>query len=314
MDIFEFLEEHDVEYWTSGKNVSHGWVNIQCPFSGCSDASNHCGISMKTLRVSCWICGSHKILDLIAEVAHCSLKEASQIKRSLTQNLSQRVGNLLLSGSKSNASSSTTLLNKTCLPLEATLDFPKKHLRYLQLRGFTPPSKYIKKYKLLATHPVGRYKFRIIIPIYMNRQLVSFTSRDITGKQIPPYLSASDKEGKMNIKSTIYNYDFLHPGTDAILVEGPLDAWKLGNGAVSSFGVKYTDRQIILLKKKEIRTLFIMFDNDPAGRGGARNFAKVMAPLVKRIEIITFDTINDPGDLSIDETSILKYQIGFKGN
>lgn len=302
MEVQEFLEEHDIEYFTSGKNVSHGWINVQCPF--CDDHSNHCGIKLSNLRVSCWICGSHSIVNLIIELIHCSYKEANYIKKSLSRGAGD---NPLLTRRHSDTSS-----NITHLPLEATPDFPKRYLHYLKSRGLTPPGKYIKKYRLLATYPIGKYKFRIIIPVYMNRRLVSFTSRDITENQTPTYLSASDKEGRMNIKNTIYNYDNLTPGSDAILVEGPLDVWKLGDGTVSSFGVKYTDRQVILLKKKEIRTLFIIFDNDKAGRMGGRDFARVMAPLVKKIEIITFETINDPGDLSADEASVLKYQIGFR--
>lgn len=304
MELTEWLEEHDVEYFTDGKNVSHGWVNIQCPFPGCGDTSNHCGIRLSDLRISCWICGSdHTFVNLAMELTECSYKEAIYTKKSLSRGAGY---DPLLTRRQSDTSS-----NITRLPLEATPDFTKKHLDYLRSRGFIPPKKYIKKYKLLATHPIGKYQFRIIIPVYMNNQLVSFTSRDVTGKQTPPYLSASDKEGKMNIKSTIYNYDNLRPRSNAILVEGALDVWKLGDGTISPFGVKYTDRQIILLKRKEIQTLFIMFDNDSAGRAGGRNFAKVMAPLVKKIEVVTFETINDPGDLSIDEVSVLKYQIGF---
>lgn len=302
--LTDWLEENDIQYWTEGKNVSRGWVNIQCPF--CSDHSNHCGISLKTLRISCWICGHHYFAELAKELTGCSHKKATEIKRNF---LSQRAGDDSPLTKRFNRGTSS---NTTVLPVESTTDFPPKFLKYLKRRGFTPPQKYIKKYRLLATHPIGQYKFRIIIPIYMKHRLVSFTSRDITGKQDPPYLSASDNEGAMNIKNTIYNYDNLKRGANAIVVEGVLDTWKLGDGAISTFGTKFTDRQIVLLKKKEIKTLFIMFDNDKAGEVGGKSLAKIMAPLVKKIEIITFETINDPGELSADEASILKYQINFE--
>lgn len=146
----------------------------------------------------------------------------------------------------------------------------------------------------------------------MNHKIVSFTSRDVTDQQQPKYLSASNKEGRISIKSSIYNYDNLEKGSDAILVEGPLDAWKLGDGTVSLIGVKYTDRQIILLKEKMIRNLFIMFDNDTAGAKAAKGLARIMSPLVNRIEIIKLQGIKDPGELTVDEASVLKYQLGFK--
>ena len=39
MNLFEFLDDYDIEYWTEGKNVVKGWVNITCTF--CDDDSNH---------------------------------------------------------------------------------------------------------------------------------------------------------------------------------------------------------------------------------------------------------------------------------
>jgi DNA primase len=303
MDLIEFLEEKNIEYWTSGKNVSSGWINICCPF--CSDASNHMGIKLNDLRVSCWRCGSHKFIDVIIELTHCSYKEAKRITNSL---LSSGAGDIPLFVKEEIDTSSII----TRLPQESTTHFPKQHLQYLKARGFRPAAKFVKKYKLQAVHTIGKYKFRIIIPIFMNRQLVSFTSRGIVKTQSPKYLSAGRKDGKMNIKSTIYNYDHLPSNSDAIVVEGPLDVWKLGDGAVSTLGVKYTDRQIILLKNKNIRNLFIIFDDDLTGHVGANSLSKVMAPLVKRVEIVRLQTIKDPGALSLDDASMLKYQLGFK--
>ena len=42
-DIISYLENRGVSYWTEGKNVTDGWVNINCPFS--PDPSNHLGIN-----------------------------------------------------------------------------------------------------------------------------------------------------------------------------------------------------------------------------------------------------------------------------
>lgn len=308
MHIIEWLEEEEIEYWTDGKNVSQNWINIKCPF--CEDSSNHCGINLDNLRVSCWICGKHSIANLILEITHCSFRASRRIARQLSLG-AEDYDNPPRSGIVGNASPNTTPKNVN-LPRESTLDFPKIHIEYLRSRGFTPPLKFIKKYKLLATHTIGKYRFRIIIPVYMNHKIVSFTSRDVTDQQDPKYLNAPNRDSQISIKNNIYNYDNLKNGSDAILVEGPLDVWKLGDSAVSLIGVKYTDRQIILLKNKMIRNLFIMFDNDIAGVKASRVLARIMAPLVNRIEIIKLQGINDPGELTVDEASILKYQLGFK--
>jgi hypothetical protein len=302
MDIFEFFEEYDVQYFTSGKNVSKGFVNIQCPF--CDDSSNHLGIRLNDFYIACWRCGIHSLFDLIKNVADCTPREAIKIEKSLSPGEDSRPPlNEILPHQFD--------LKKTVLPQESTKPFPKLHIDYLEKRGFTPPSHFIQKYKLQAGYTIGKYKFRIIIPVFMNRKLVSFTSRDITGIQSPKYLSASLKEGG-NIKETIYNYDTITQDSDVILVEGPLDAWKLGSETCSFFGVTYTAKQIIALKNKNIRNLFILFDNNPAGRRGAKEIANVLSPLVKKTEIITLTNVEDPGELSLEDAQILKYQLGFK--
>jgi hypothetical protein len=43
-------------------------------------------------------------------------------------------------------------------------------------------------------------------------------------------------------KETLYNLDNAKDGT-AIVVEGPIDVWRIGDGAVATFGVIYTQKQ-----------------------------------------------------------------------
>lgn len=301
MNILEFFEEYGVEVWTEGKNVSAGWCNINCPF--CDDVSNHLGIRYNDFRVHCWKCGGHSIEDVISEVAECSYAEAKRIFRTLGAG---RVDPPMIV----EKTASSVLTTQTQMPRESSIHFPKLHIEYLRSRGFKP-RQLIRKYKLRAVHTIGRYKFRVIIPIYMHHRLVSFTSRDVTGDQEPKYKHALPEECIFTAKKTIYNYDTLLPGADAFLVEGPVDVWKLGDGAVSLLGVKHTMEQVRLLMKKEIATLFIFFDNDADGRKTARYFARLMAPLVKKVEVVLLEEKGDPGELKFSEVSYLKQQIGF---
>src|SRR6056297_1575102 len=57
VDIQEVLDDLQIEYSTRGKNVSRGWIGTQCPFPGCDDRSNHCGICLTSPVVSCFACG-----------------------------------------------------------------------------------------------------------------------------------------------------------------------------------------------------------------------------------------------------------------
>jgi len=310
MDIITFFEDQGIEYWTEGKNVRRGWVNIQCPF--CDDSSNHLGISLYNLEVKCWRCGEHTLQKLIAEIAEYSRSEAhieaKLLQKSLRDSDGRRTGVSPIK--KKEASSAMTKAVR--LPPESSNHFPKIHIEYLEGRGFIRPRGFIKKYKLLSCYTTGRYKFRIIIPIFLNRQIVSFTSKDVTDQQEPPYLNASLQESLISPKWIIYNYDTIIQGADAILVEGPIDVWKLGDGAISILGVEHHEQQILYLMKKEINTLFILFDNDPPGRKAARSLGRIMAPVVRDVELIFLKDINDPGALTLSEAELLKRKLGFK--
>ncbi len=299
MDLTELFEDYDVEYWTEGKNVSRGWINVQCPF--CDDHSNHCGVRLKDFRVSCWKCGGHRLLSFITTLLDVSYSDAKAIAKSLSPGEGKFYPPL-------NGSSGIGLV--TALPSESTSKFPHLHKKYLRSRGF-PVIKTIRKYRLKAVGEVGHYKFRIVIPIYMDRKLVSFTTRDVTDRQEPKYKDATPEESSIDPKHLVYNIDSVPKGSDAFLVEGPLDAWKLGDGAISLGGVQFTERQVVIINKRKIRNLYILLDNDGPGKRAATRLSKVFAPLVKTCEILTLDKVLDPGELTTSEVGVLKNMLRF---
>jgi len=304
MNLIEFLQEYDLEYWESGENVSPGWINIQCPFPECDDDKNHLGIKIKDLRVNCWKCGGHSIINLIRQIAECSFQEAKEILKSLgaddTYQPPINVDN-----------TSSAFSEMVSLPRESSTNFPSMHIEYLRNRGFKTRN-LIRKYKLQAVHNIGKYKFRIIIPIYMNKKLVCFTSRDITGQQEPPYRHGGPGEVIISAKKVIYNYDSVKSGGDAFLVEGPIDAWKLGDGAMSILGAKHSEQQVKLIMRKKINRLFIFFDSDKTGKKDSKKLGKIMAPLVRKVEILTLKDKNDPGQLTFAEADSIKAGLDFK--
>ncbi|RLC32402.1 hypothetical protein DRH13_01775, partial [Candidatus Woesebacteria bacterium] len=225
MELIELLEDYDIEYWTKGKNVQDGWMNIQCIF--CDDDSNHLGIRKKDLKVRCWRCGRNSMERVLQEIIGIPYRQAAELVESIS------LGAPDYDPPKAEDTASSLLSAHVRLPQGSTTTFPKIHTDYLKKRGFPNPKKLIRKYKLRASYTTGKYKFRIIIPIIRNRKTVSFTSRDITGMQTPPYKHASPKESAMGAKKLIYNSDTVAPGDDAILVEGPIDVWKLGDNTIS---------------------------------------------------------------------------------
>ena len=265
MELKEFFEDHDIEYWTQGKNVTRGWYGVQCPF--CDDESNHLGIRLSDLRAHCWKCGPKNFIRVIKELAHVSYREA----KDLSKRIESRLPNV------STVREERRELGKqegfVKFPEEATRHFPKMHREYLRKRGF-PPLATIRRYKLKAVYNYGKYSFRIIIPIFKDGRVATFTSRDVTGYGEPKYLHAGPKECVIRAKDCIYGADNIPKGGDAVLVEGILDAWKLGKGAISSLGTQISGTQMVQLSSMELKRLFIFFDNDRAGIFAAKRVAK----------------------------------------
>ena len=52
--IKHVLDQFDIQWWDHGKNVTDGWINVQCPF--CDDHSNHMGTCIVSFMIKCWRC------------------------------------------------------------------------------------------------------------------------------------------------------------------------------------------------------------------------------------------------------------------
>ena len=302
MDIIDYLDNQGIKVTKSGKNVSAGWIGIRCPF--CDDTSNHLGIHVKSLKCSCWKCGGHHISKLLQELLALSRKQANLVIKKLDRDDSQLISdqqyeNLSKVGTK--------------LPPHLTT-FPDIYRDYLKSRGFLP-KRIRKKYDLLAAGHVGRYKFRIIIPIYIKRQLVSFTSRAIFDEMTPPYLMAQMNESMVRPRFCIYNYDNIYDGYDCMIVEGPADVWRFGDGCCSTVGMQFTDAQLSLLREKEIKNLFIMLDAERyAQRVKAEQIGNLMAPWVDSVELLEAKWKKDLGDFTHREAHDLRKHLNFKGS
>lgn len=305
MELKEFFQEYDIEFWESGKNVSKGWINVQCPF--CNDDSNHLGIRLKDLTVNCWKCGKKNIIRLIKELLSCSYSEAKDIFKRLETTEATRIidetENIRLSQAE----------NYVKIPEDASRVFPKMHRDYLKERGFDY-RKLIRKYKIKAVFNSGKYAFRIIIPIYIGGQLISFTSRDVTGYANLRYKHASLSECAIRPKDLIYGVDDIQVGGDAILVEGVFDAWRLGKGAICSFGTQLSGKQYVELSKLDLDHLFILFDQDRGGIRSAKTLSKNVAPLARNVETIRLPKFDgDPAELSKEEADLLMRSLNLKG-
>jgi len=282
-DIRSYLEDRGIEFFVEGKNVTAGWTNINCVFPGCPDHSNHLGINPTGTAFHCYICGeSGFVTKLIQEIDRCSWRQANNIYSSF------------LKEDEIPKQKEHSLIKKIIYPKSFTKNIPKKTENYLKKRNFDP-GYIINKYNLRYGGIIGKYKFRIIIPFYLDSKLVTFSSLDITGKQTPKYKHQAIDESIIDPSRTLYNIDTVKD--KMILVEGITDVWRIGDGCCALTGKIATHEQKLLIHRKEIKSILVLLDSDAMIEG--KELATQLYGLAPHVDYVEYKIENemDPNTL-----------------
>ena len=282
-DIVSYLQNRDVEFFVSGKNVTAGWTNIQCQF--CGDNSNHLGINPDGTAFNCYICGeSGFITKLIKEIDSCSWRQSDRIYQSF----------LLKPIDQKESIPPMPRADLTTLPKGCGADIPKKAKSYLKNRRFKPEY-LISKYNLKYGGPLGPYKFRLIIPFYLNHKLITFSSLDFTKEQKLKYKHQQIENAVVDPSRMLYNIDSVKDRM--ILVEGITDVWRIGDGCCSTQGKIITYEQITMILQKNIKEVLVMFDSDAVDK--SKGAAIQLAGVIPSVEFIEYKDLwmGDPDDL-----------------
>jgi DNA primase len=286
-DILTYLQNRNIPYQTSGDNVSSGWVGINCVF--CIDHSDHLGINLHSKAFSCLKCGEKgSAAKLIQAIDGVNLAIALKTMKQF--------------GGGEYAAREKHFQSKVQLPPGSSKKFSDIHMAFLEKRRFTPDV--IEKYGLYATGPIsGRFKHRIIIPVYMNKRMLCYVGRDITGESDLPYRNSHESVSIKDVKQCLYNMDNV-PRKSVVIVEGIFDAWRIGNGAVATFGTRYTHEQLLLLRG--MHRAFVLFDADAIPL--AHKLAHDLSAIVKCVEVLELST-GDPDEMSDDDVSLLRREL-----
>jgi hypothetical protein len=288
-DALRYLKDTGVPFAEAGHpKVTAGWVGISCPF--CRDAGVHGGFSLEKGFYNCWVCGWHDVVDVIAALERIKPHEAvlrhAEYEISSTPIPTPRV--------REKKTGSATL------PPEAG-PLTSIHQAYLKKRGFDPDF-LEEKYQLKGTGPVGSYKFRIIAPIYLDGRLISFQGRDVTGKSIIPYKACPKEREAVEHKDTLYNVDNAR-GT-VIVVEGIFDVWRLGDGAVATFGIGFRWTQVDMLASR-FHQVFLLYDGEPKAQAQAQKIVNALNCLGVKAENILLNH-GDPAEMTPEDAKRLK--------
>jgi hypothetical protein len=266
MDWQGFLADNNIHFVTSGPNTKRGEVSVRCPWCGQDDPSEHLGINLSNDFWGCHRNPAHRGKSktyLIRGLLHCSKAQAELTLRQYEQadpdTLEQALAALHGTPEAPKARPEALTLPPEFKPLTG------KFRRYLAWRGFTDPTSVGSLYNLKCA-TTGRWKDRLIFPVYQSGKLVAWTGRALGNPvNAPRYLSTSNA-----IKSAIYNEDELVRGGETLFVtEGPIDALKvdyygrnLNSRATCVFGTSITIDQISILKHvaKRFRRVVLLFD------------------------------------------------------
>jgi len=289
LNIRKFYEDYNVEYIEGDephKHARNGWINAECP--RCTgNPGYHLGFSEDSGQFVCYRCGfvpAVEAIKLLTDKDWVSAKE-----------LLKRYGG---SAKKKRHKKTAKEKDINCELPKGTLDyFPKRHREYLEGRGFDP-DKLIDTWDLHATGKKSPYYAnRIIAPVYYRNTLMSYQGRDVTGKSDMPYKACAEQYERRHHKHCLYGMD-LALSESVLVLEGIADVWKMGIGSVATFGIKFTEAQVLLLYHN-FKRIFVMFDEtEKQAIEQGWKLTQQLATLGREAEHITLGIDHDPGDLS----------------
>lgn len=315
------LRELGVRFYEHGSvaRVSEGWVALDCPYCG-KPGKPGLGIHVRSLKTSCWKCGPHSLAKALADSSGRTVREVTA----------------LLAGVATGSPATADLPERAkYLPPEGVvpLDAPraKPHRAYLRRRGFDP-AEIARVWGVGAigdsipadgeNRPTSRdvssgpcLRWRLFLPVvvpgaagehrvkrHRDDPLAStWTTRAVGPDVEPRYVSAPPDRESVPLKHTLYGLHLVKSA--AVVVEGPTDAWRVGPGAVATYGLSVTPAQCVLLSRIPVRV--ICFDNDPEAQRRARRLADALSPFPGETHVAVLSG-KDPADSPADEIEELR--------
>jgi len=284
--ITNILDRYNIQYWTEGKNVSKDSINIRCPFYDCDDHSNHMGIFTDTLKFHCWKCNHKGYFSYLLSILIGKSKSQCQE---------------IIEEEKLNLGFSDLDIPKKKKEKRLVTPLPEYFEEITENTNFPLLFKYIRRRKLslklliekkCGVCKVGPYMNRLIIPVFHNGKQVSFVAADMTGTAFQKYINAG-----IAMENYLYGYDDV-VGDTLVVVEGILDAWRVGNEAVAILHSYISDKQKNLIIKKNPKNLIFCLDGDAYWH--ARDEAAFFEPFIDQVKVIHMNFDEDPDSLGTD--------------
>lgn len=294
MTTKELLTELGISFVEGGgqnRHVTSNWLGVDCP--SCSPRSGKYKLGIPTNGhpvATCWTCGKQPFACTLAELSGQSL---GLILRRLEGLVRVFPSDDEIIDPRRCYTPTNGLKPLSTLPL---------HQNYLTGRGFDLA--YLDSVWGVnrGTGFGAKLPWRVFLPVLdANGNDGSWTTRAVSDDVKLRYVNARPEEELRPIKSLLYGQHHLRHAV--VICEGPTDAWKIGPGAVATFGVNYTKAQLLRMSKYPVR--FVCFDSEPIAQQRAQALCEALIPFPGTTKNITLDAM-DPGSASEKELRQLR--------
>jgi DNA primase len=276
------LESFDAHLVSDGHEVS-----LECPL--CGDHKPRLFLNLTSCLWTCHNCNeSGNLIGFLERVMEKDPFEAYHIASKILPR-EQRV--------KVSAQAPVTSIKLPGLPLDNYDDMLQRGFwNYLYGRHIDEHevAHYQMRYEV-----IGPYRGRVIIPILLDGQAVSFAARAIVWWEQPKELYPQGT----HTSKLVFGLDDVE-GDEVILTEGIFDTINLvarGVDAVCTFGAHLADEQRALLHSKGIKKVTVMRDADPAGWKDAAKIARELKSDGFEVKIAGLPKGEDPDSANEDQ-------------
>lgn len=290
MDFKDILQEAG---WSIAPSNHHhrrdGWEQFDCPF--CSRPNKfHAGFNLQKNYVNCYVCGHHSTWSTLREIYGGQLPQPIYDWLKLAKEAGP------LQNQKTDRPKGKLVLPKNITQLTPA------HRKYLSDRGLNPDEcAELWNAGAISMSSETGMAWRVFIPFYSDRRLVSWLSRSIQKTNPIRYKAAAENQEEEPHKQLLYGVDYVQHAM--IICEGPMDVWRIGPGAVALCGLTIHERQLARMAAAPLRV--VCFDSQPAAQRRAARLCRDLAPFDGRTLNVQL-TAKDPGSAGDSEIAELR--------
>lgn len=245
-------------------------------------SKKHLGIRNDLSRANCYKCGPKGVAAVLAKLTGLPYKETALLAKLSDAVLESKVYGVYK-------------------PPQGLVDLTKADRAYLRDERKMDPDLLVSRYGLKSIGPFSGLPRGIFIPITHRQRPVSWQIRYREAQDGFRYRTAGDAEKSMSEKDILFGAEFCTH--TIIIVEGFFDMANVGPGAVCTFGLAYTAKQ--LLQMTHFARRVVVFDNSDDAQKQASKLAAELSVFPGETFQICLDA-DDPGSASRSEVEKLR--------